>query len=187
MAFEPTDLQRKVLEVLRALQDRGDRRRLGIPLAVIYTELSDHWSHPAEKAAAFSALLEFEQQGLVKKSQAEPSVHRDGRVLSLGSGSDIHGRPLPEVVVEDSYYGLTREALAILDENRSERDAVNEDDSFYSCGWFEKYGIADDKLRDAKRKKRITARKGNGNRNLYRVADVKKLWPDKFARPVNGI
>lgn len=51
-------------------------------------------------------------------------------------------------------------------------------DGWYPASYYSKnFYISDDRLRQAALKKRIRKCKRNGNRNYYRIDDVRKLWP----------
>lgn len=59
-------------------------------------------------------------------------------------------------------------------------DASLTDEAYYPATYYIKFNIQPDTLRKAAGLGRINRRKGNGNRNHYCDADVRKCWPDAF-------
>lgn len=205
-----TDLRKEILSIVHGLQFGHGRRRKdgtavvfrnGVPQAIIQAELCSRDGLRVSDDELGAMLDELTTRNLFGSQWLEhhewprveyqrPDGHKistridpkcglrevvlDGNCVAIEF--DDRGQP------KDSFacYWITSEGLAVLDGRSNERNAVDEGGPFYPCGWFKEYGIADDKLRDAKRKGRVTTKSGPGNRNLYRVADVKALWPDKF-------
>lgn len=62
----------------------------------------------------------------------------------------------------------------------SQADGKTDADKWYPAKHYDRYNISADTLRQAAHDRRIRKRKGNGNRNEYPEADVRRCWPHLF-------